>query len=199
MIVLVRHGTTLGNADKTSYIDLDDDEMTLTRNGRDEVAALAPAIAQLNVSAVLVAPERRCVQTADGLGLAIHAEIDPRLRGQDWGALDFEGAREQLRSTNRWPGGLDSRFPGGESARDVLARCLPLANELRANERREPHRSKVVVTHGVTIRLLSAIWHSWEEEQIERTVSIRPGTAIALTFDERTEQPLSTPLLASYA
>lgn len=185
MIVLLRHGQTCGNVSKANYIDVDENEMILTERGNNEMLGLATTLQQLDipVSRVLLAPERRCRDSALLLGLPAEAsEVDERLRSQSWGSLTFPGVRETLTRSKSWPSGLDVRFPDGETAREVLERCRPVADELRTRELTEPGMLHAVVTHGVIIKLLLAQWLSWSDTQIEATPSIAIGTGLMITF-----------------
>lgn len=189
MILLLRHGQTAGNLDKTAYIDLREEQMVLTGAGHEEIAALRAPLAAtgMAVTGAVVAPERRCVQTAELLPIPAGTwAVDDRLRAQCWGDLAFSGARETLEETSSWPAGLDVRFPGGETAREVLQRCTPMADELLEQERAGAGGDgMVVVAHGVVIRMLLARLQRWSDEQIEASRSVSTGTGVAVSVDRR--------------
>ncbi|MFB6423861.1 histidine phosphatase family protein [Streptomyces microflavus] len=187
MIVLLRHGQTCGNVSKASYMDVPEDDMLLTDQGKVEIDELAKALVPLGPPSgpVLLAPERRCEQSAVLLGLPQGSfRADPRLRSQSWGTFDFPGAREQLTGSKTWPSGLDVRFPGGETSREVYDRCRPVAEELRSAELAEPGVLRPVVTHGVVIKLLMAYWSSWPDATIEGTRSVPTGSGVTITFSD---------------
>ncbi|MFI1226355.1 MULTISPECIES: histidine phosphatase family protein [unclassified Streptomyces] len=187
VIALLRHGQTCGNVSKASYMDVSEDDMLLTEQGRAETEELAKALAELGSPSgpVLLAPERRCEQSAVLLGLEQRSfRTDPRLRSQSWGTFDFPGARELLTRSKTWPSGLDVRFAGGETSREVYDRCRPVAEELRSAELAEPGVLSAVVTHGVVIKLLLAHWSSWPDATIEGTRSISTGSGVTVTFSK---------------
>ena len=109
-----------------------------------------------------VSPFARTLQTARNLREAfeeniVHTHVEPRVREQEFGNLqgdDFKNYRgEQLQL-----GRFFYRFPTGESGADVYARVkqwwdntlLPLNHRNDA----EPVDAIVVVTHGLTMRLI---------------------------------------------
>lgn len=183
-VVLIRHGHTLGNESKAHYLSLTDQTMLLTPTGEADVRRLRSVLSEggVSIGASLSAPEERCKQTARILGFD-GAVVDGRLRAQSWGTFNFDGAVELLESLERWPAGLDARFPGGESAREVQDRIVPLARELAKSGGGE---TIGIVTHGVVINLLLGHWFDWPPNKVEQARSIPPGTALLLDFDSAT-------------
>lgn len=184
VIVLVRHGHTLGNESKAHYLSLTDETMLLTSRGEADVGRLRTVMAQAGVrlTAGLIAPEERCKQTARILGLDI-AEVDERLRAQSWGGFDFPGSTQLLESLERWPKGMDARLPGGESAREVQCRVEPVARELAVSG---IGQTLGVITHGVVINLLLGHWLGWRPTKLEQERSIPPGTAVSVDLSAST-------------
>lgn len=188
MIWLVRHGETAGNLSKKRYLDLAESEMIVTQKGRADLERLRAAghIGDRPIGHTATAPERRCRESLELLTGSRDYAVDRRIRAQDWGPLDFPGARELLASTNKWPSGLDARFTGGESAREVRERCQPVCDELLAREIATPEALHVVVTHGVVIRMLLSVWWGWSDAATDDTPSIATasGVALAVSPDE---------------
>lgn len=191
MILLIRHGETAGNVSKANYIDMSDEQMALTDVGRSQIVTLSGMIGPLltESDAWSLAPEPRCRESSAMLGCdeQSNATVDKRLRAQSWGDLRFPGARAALEASGSWPSGLDVRFPGGETAREVLDRCRQVADELRVAELNSPCRVHCVVTHGVVIRVLLAHWGGWSDERIESTPSVPPGSCLRVERDVSTD------------
>jgi broad specificity phosphatase PhoE len=184
MVVLLRHGQTLGNVDKRNYIDLDDDGMCLTDQGQHQVRDIAAALHRLPLapSELVSSPERRCQETARLLQVESEVIVEASIRAQNWGHLRFAGARELLGTTQSWPTSLDARFPGGESAREVRARCRKMADYLQARHGKWPDQLECIITHGVIIRMLLSFWADWPDAVIEETPSVKPGTGVLAFF-----------------
>merc|ERR1712019_20266 len=99
----------------------------------------------------------------------VRTEISPVLREQEFGNLqpeDFKKYREEQTSVGRfW-----YRFPTGESGADVYARVNLFWEELlqlNVNSRRKPIDNVVIVTHGLTMRLLLMRMFHWSPDTFE--------------------------------
>jgi probable phosphoglycerate mutase len=108
----------------------------------------------------LCSPLRRCVETAELLGLT--PVIEPRIIEMDWGAYEghtlrdlqakfgFDLAANEAR-------GLDFRPPDGESPRDLQERVDPLLQEIAA-----AGASTIAVAHRGVIRAVYARATGWD-------------------------------------
>lgn len=138
MLLLVRHGRTLANA-QGRLVGRSD--VALDEAGRLQAEATAALLGQ--VDRVVSSPLERARQTAAAFGMPV--EIDERWVELDYGEWDGRhvGDVEPLEWA-RWQEDLDFTPPGGESLRSVGRRvreaCAELAEE--AIDRRI-----VVVTH----------------------------------------------------
>mmetsp|Transcript_96561 Transcript_96561/g.272972 ORF Transcript_96561/g.272972 Transcript_96561/m.272972 type:complete len:503 (+) Transcript_96561:48-1556(+) len=171
-IIMVRHGESEGNVDKSVYQRKPDNALELTDRGSAQALAAGLRIKGLigeDKVHLFVSPFQRTLQTARNIALAlgdqiIHTEKDPRIREQEFGNLqgaDFETYREEQKMVGRY----FYRFPTGESGADVYVRVkdwwdsamLPL--NLRPMF---PHADTVVVvTHGLTMRLILMSMFMW--------------------------------------
>ena len=155
-LILLRHGETEWSRDgrHTGRTDI-----PLTTKGEDSAAALAPALAKLNIIAVFTSPAQRAVHTAELAGLS-GAKQDPDLQEWDYGG--YEGlTTEEIRSRRPgwylWRDGVipgDADHPGetieavGERADRVLARVRPLLAD----------GNVALVAHAHILRILTARW-----------------------------------------
>jgi broad specificity phosphatase PhoE len=124
VLILVRHGRTLRNADGVLQGRAD---ISLDDVGRGQAAALATALPTL--ARVVSSPLIRAVQTAEALGPKV--EIDERFIELDYGSFDGLPLTEVPVSTwNRWRSDLDYAAPDGESLRQLGERVRPALAEL---------------------------------------------------------------------
>ena len=155
-LILVRHGETEWSrtGKHTGRTDV-----PLTPAGEAAAAALAPMLAQRDITAVFTSPARRALATAALAGLD-NAKVDPDLWEWDYGG--YEGLttpqiREQRPGWYLWRDGVipgDAEHPGetvdqvGHRADLVLGRVAPLLDS----------GDVALVAHGHLLRVLTARW-----------------------------------------
>ena len=155
-LLLLRHGETEWNREGRFQGSADS---VLTPRGREQAASLGRLLAGQGAGPgthdAFASPQPRALETAwialSPLGL--EAVPDPRLAEIGMGC--WTGLR-RAEIAARWPGPEEepvlafyARCPDGERLGDVAARARGVLNELR--------RPSVVVTHGITLRLLCAM------------------------------------------
>ncbi|TNC73801.1 histidine phosphatase family protein [Rubellimicrobium roseum] len=153
---MLRHGETEWNRQGRFQGLLDSD---LTDRGRAQAVAMGAMLRSLGVSgashAARTSPQGRARVTAQlalaGTGLS--AQDDPRL--VEIGMGDWTGLC-RLEIDARWPGPAGealfdfyARCPGGETLEAVAARAASVLADL--------DRPTVIVTHGITLRMLCAL------------------------------------------
>jgi broad specificity phosphatase PhoE len=155
-LILLRHGETQWSREgrHTGRTDV-----PLTTKGEASAAALAPALAKLNIIAVFTSPARRAVRTAELAGLS-GATIDPDLWEWDYGGYDGRTTKEIQAERPGWYLWRDGVIPGdadhpgetveavGARADRVLARVRPLLAE----------GNVALVAHAHILRILTARW-----------------------------------------
>lgn len=157
-LVLVRHGQSRSNVARRLDTRPPGAELTDLghRQARDYAAALTVP-PTLVVSSVALRARQTAAHIAELTG-ASHVVRDG-LQETDVGELeDRDGDDDHARFTEiyqRWlHGDTAARVPGGESADEVLARYVPVLEDLR---REHPADATVhVVSHGAAIRLVTA-------------------------------------------
>lgn len=175
-LILVRHGQSEGNVDKTIYKETPDYAVQLTDKGHQQAIdvgkKLASLVGYLGVH-FYYSPFWRTRQTMLHIAHEFPAGVktfyeDPRLREQEWGQdmvshsgihWDQEKAREEY-------GHFYFRFPDGESCADVYDRMGDFMNTMfRDFEKKEFPRNVIIVTHGMAMRcFIMRFFHATVEE-----------------------------------
>jgi broad specificity phosphatase PhoE len=160
-LILVRHGESEGNRDRTFTQHA---EVPITPLGREQAAAAAVRVARRFAPAQIIAsPFARARQTAEIIArsFGLPVEVDPAFREQSFGL--FAGQRYEALLADasyhegpRW----EWRPPGGESLVDVYNRVVPAFEQVA---RRGLGRDTIIVSHGGVMLALSAfVTGSWD-------------------------------------
>eukprot|EP00931_Biecheleriopsis_adriatica_P117027 TRINITY_DN92592_c0_g1_i1.p1 TRINITY_DN92592_c0_g1~~TRINITY_DN92592_c0_g1_i1.p1 ORF type:complete len:304 (+),score=34.07 TRINITY_DN92592_c0_g1_i1:33-914(+) len=171
-IILVRHGQSEGNVNKALFRTKGDNLMELTELGSMQSRAVGRRIKALVGDELVhfyVSPFQRTLQTARNILFTafdmqkvVDVSVDPRIREQEFGNLqgdNFPELREESRQIRRfW-----YRFPTGESGADVYDRTKQWWDSMLTRHVHEQTGAKsvVVVTHGLTMRLILMQLFHW--------------------------------------
>ncbi|WP_394831244.1 histidine phosphatase family protein [Pendulispora rubella] len=179
-IVLLRHAESLGNVDESVYCRIPDHALPLTPHGEEHARAMGPdvrALLEPGPVAAYVSPYLRTRQTLTLLGLGGLLErtfIEPRLREQDWGNLQDVTEQQALKKQRQAYGHFFFRLPLGESGADVDDRVAAFLSELWLAGADSSHpRTVLIVSHGLTIRLLCRRLFSWSVELFESLTNLK--------------------------
>jgi broad specificity phosphatase PhoE len=162
-LILVRHGQSHGNVERR--LDTRPPGADLTDLGREQARAFARQRGRppgLLIHSIARRAAQTAVEIGAELGVAptefegIHEVQAGELenRNDDDAIAEFNGIYQ------RWhQGELDVAMPGGENAREVLDRYLPVITDLRLRYLDDHAWTEdvVVVSHGAAIRLTAAI------------------------------------------
>lgn len=175
-IILVRHGESEGNLDKSQYETTPDFALRLTDKGIEQAKQAGLIIKQLirdESIHVYLSPFYRTRQTFEHIRITIDKNItksieDPRIREQDWGHLrnpeDNKGITEERDSFSTFY----YRIPDGESGADVYDRVSSFLDTMHRDfEKRNFAENVLIVTHGLTMRLFLTRWLHWSIEDFE--------------------------------
>ena len=155
---LIRHGETewSKNGKHTSYTDL-----SLTDHGREQAAALKPALAAVHFDLVLTSPRHRAQVTAELAGMS-NAQIEPNL--QEWNYGAFEGlSTPEIQATLPGWDVWTADITGGETLEQVAARARLVIDRCLANGGR-----CALFAHAHIFRILAAVWVEQEGRFGER-------------------------------
>ena len=190
-IILLRHGESEANVDSTILAHKADNLIELTEKGREQARRAGLRLRELlgpdAVITVVLSPFERTQQTLCALmeTFGEHAvrevHVDPRVREQEFGNLqtqeDLQTAREEAQKVGRFY----YRRPNGESSADVYDRASDLWESLCSGysiRTRFEGAAKgaisggddsalLVVTHGLTMRLLLMRYFSWSVDTVD--------------------------------
>ena len=178
-IILVRHGESEGNLNKSLYCTTPDSLIRLTARGFLQGVATGEEIHRLigNESVTFFySPYMRTRQTLLGVshawrGRRVKMIAEPRLREQDFGNFQDVNVMLAAHKERRRFGRLWYRFPSGEAGSDVYGRAGDLWATLRNfmdHPRDRPARNVVLVTHGLLMRYVCMFYFGWTEQEFEQ-------------------------------
>jgi len=171
-MILLRHAESLGNVDELAYTRIPDHALPLTESGRAQAAATGPEIARLldgERPAVYVSPYLRTRETLRLLDIrdsCARIAQEPRLREQDWGNLQDPADQDIQKARRNEFGHFFYRLPLGESGADVDDRVAAFLSDLRHRDEDHPE-TVLIVSHGLTLRLLCRRLFGWSIELFE--------------------------------
>jgi broad specificity phosphatase PhoE len=168
-IILLRHAQSLGNVDELAYTRIPDHALPLTTLGEQQARATGPVVRALldgERAAAYVSPYVRTMRTLEllELGDLIERTVpEPRLREQDWGNLQDPVEQEIQKQRRHDFGHFFYRLAHGESGADVDDRVASFLSELEQRVEKDPDHpdTALVISHGLTMRLLCRRMFSW--------------------------------------
>jgi broad specificity phosphatase PhoE len=180
-IFLVRHGATEWNHSKRAQGQAD---IALNDTGYRQAIATAEELSHVPIAAVYASDLQRAYKTAEPIAQThgLEVETDPAFREIDQG--EWEGLHvDEIR--RRWPDlwGPARHFstrPGGESPAQVRARAL---EGLERIVRAHPDANVVVVSHGGTIRWVSAEALGYDDRRSARIRGLGNGAVVRVTAE----------------
>lgn len=188
-LILVRHGESQGNSDKSHYITRPDYAMELTEKGEQQALECGKSIQEIfEVSGVYSArfycsPFWRARQTLQCIQHSLdqsrfYAQFvieDPRLREQEWG--QNPSRNEKYTSEKQAEDEVRDKYSTfyyrfrneGESCADVYDRACSFLSEFKTRNDQSDVTigADVIVSHGMTIRLLLMKMLNLSVEQFE--------------------------------
>jgi broad specificity phosphatase PhoE len=178
VVVLVRHGATEWNESKRAQGQAD---IPLSARGHAQAKEIARELAGLDIAAVYSSDLVRAVDTARAIAAEhdLEVSVDPGFREVDQGEWTGLTTSEiKARWPELWgPARHYTARPGGESPAHVRERALgALARVARAH----PDETVVVVSHGGTIRWLSAEALGYNDRESARIRGLFNGSAVSL-------------------
>jgi broad specificity phosphatase PhoE len=171
-IILLRHAESLGNVDELAYTRTPDHALPLTSVGEEQARKAGVEVRALlhGPVAAYVSPYVRALRTFALLDVTVDRMVpEPRLREQDWGNLQDPVEQEVEKRKRHEFGHFFYRLPHGESGADVDDRVASFLNnlEIRISKDQSHPDTVLVVSHGLTMRLLCRRMFSWSIDLFE--------------------------------
>jgi len=175
-VLMVRHGESEANVSPAVYSRICDNRIELTEKGSLEAVEAGlriKTIVQDEKVRMFSSPFQRAYQTARNLSKSLESNIlwntvDPTIREQDMGNMQInfaEQRREQQQVGRFW-----YRFHNGESGADVYNRVSlfwRVIQDLNLSPTHPSVPNVLVVTHGLTMRLLLMRLYGWSPDTFE--------------------------------
>jgi broad specificity phosphatase PhoE len=175
-IILIRHGESIGNADRRVYGEIPDYKLTLTEKGKEQALDCGVRLKKITNEAsccFYVSPLWRTRETYQGIKESFDEDDivyreEPRIREQEWGHLrNLEESNKILKERDEF-GTFYFRIPDGESAADVYDRVSDFFGTLHRDFHKKGFPENcIIVSHGMTIRLFLMKWFHWTVEEFE--------------------------------
>lgn len=183
-VVLLRHGESEGNVNHVLYTNKGDSLLELTPRGLTQAKEAGQRVRDIVGTKpifVCLSPFERTQQTLLGMysgGFpeeqvgAVHVEV--QIREQEFGNFQEIGLNAKVRAEEKRVGRFYYRRPNAESSADVLDRVSQFWDKLLSDGndalllgRSVDYGTCLVVTHGLTIRLLLMRILNWSVETFE--------------------------------
>ena len=211
-IILVRHGESVGNVDKSVYETMPDWRIPLTDKGKDQALKAGYKIADIVApyyhafgppvypwappTAFYVSPWTRTRQTyevirqtMDRLATGCKMYEDPRLREQEWGNYQTEEALKKVWKERDGFGKFFYRMPDGESGADVYNRVSTFLESLHRDfQKKNFPETCIIVTHGLTMRVLLMRWFHWSVEEYDSLCNPPNGGIVVMRYEDQEEK-----------
>ncbi|KIV79061.1 hypothetical protein PV11_06648 [Exophiala sideris] len=188
LIIIIRHGQSEGNRDKTIHQKTPDHRVSLTPEGHQQANEAGEKLRALlrddDTVHFFISPYRRTRETTEGIlsGLCSNDPVpspfrrshikvyeEPRLREQDFGNFQPGGDEvERLWRERAEYGHFFYRIPNGESGADVYDRVSSFNGSLWRRFSEDTMASvAILVTHGLCSRIFLMAWYHYSVEFFE--------------------------------
>lgn len=180
-LYLVRHGATEWNHSKRAQGQAD---IALNDTGYRQAIATAEELSHVPIEAVYASDLQRAYKTAEPIAQTHGLEVETDLAFREIDQGEWEGLHvDEIR--RRWPelwgpARHYSTRPGGESPAQVRTRAL---EGLERIVRAHPEGNVVVVSHGGTIRWLSAEALGYDDRRSARIRGLGNGAVVRVTAE----------------
>lgn len=202
-IILVRHGESEGNVEGTSYESIPDYALKLTENGKQQAKNAGEKINEIIGEESIhsyVSPFHRTRETFAHIESVIGAKNvktieDSRIREQDWGNLRSYDNEKRIMKERGAYGIFYFHIENGESGANVYDRTSTFFEMVHRDFLRADYpENSLVVTHGVTLRILLMRILNWSVEEFEDVYNPENCEIFVLELNDKDEYELITPL-----
>jgi broad specificity phosphatase PhoE len=199
-IILVRHGESEGNVDKSVYLRLPDYAVSLTKKGISQARKAGKELKKITKNPIFtslsrvffyVSPFKRTRQTFEEIAKSFERNEyeyreDPRLIEQMWSGRPRKetGFDEEQEKEREGYGSFYYRFDGGENIVDCFVRVSSFLDTLfRDFEKKDFPENVVIVAHGMLNRAFLMRWFHLTVEEFELLANPKNCEIIVLELD----------------
>ena len=193
-IIIIRHGESEANVDKSMYKHTPDHMINLTEKGREQCLRAGLSLNEIltgkNIT-VWSSPFNRARQTAEliisQLGdRDIKYREDPRLREQEWGNFYTEEEARLKTEDRRRHSYFFYRIENGESGADVYDRMSTFLDTLYRDFSVDEWTENIVIsTHGITAIVFLMRYFHWKYELYEEAEKFLNCGFVVLELDKK--------------
>eukprot|EP00929_Paragymnodinium_shiwhaense_P101690 TRINITY_DN64851_c0_g1_i1.p1 TRINITY_DN64851_c0_g1~~TRINITY_DN64851_c0_g1_i1.p1 ORF type:complete len:332 (-),score=70.50 TRINITY_DN64851_c0_g1_i1:153-1148(-) len=186
--ILVRHGESQANVDRTITQTVPDNALHLTEKGRQqalECGEMLKGVIGDETVKFIVSPYTRTRETLNGIAAAFGGVKkccwieEPRLREMDYGNFD-KPDMEKLHEEKKTFGAFFYRFPEGEAPSDVYDRASSFLETLYRMWEHPKEDNYVVVAHGTMILVFMMRFFQLKVDQYYSLASLKNCECIVL-------------------
>jgi len=196
-IIIVRHGESEANINKTLYENTADHMVKLTDKGKEQATtcgiALRPLLESSRIT-VWQSPYMRTRQTAEKIiqqlnNTEVRIKEDPRLREQEWGNFyTLDHAKKENEDRKRHSD-FFYRVTNGESGADVYDRISTFLETLHRDFSTDDWTESILIsTHGITALIFLMRFFHWKYEEYEIADRFNNCDYIVLKLDETSQR-----------
>lgn len=189
-IILIRHGESQANTDRSIYTKVPSHRIELTDQGHEQAKKSGQELRKLLKNETVlfyVSPFIRSMQTFEHLcepfeARSYEVRTDPRLREQDFGNLQEAHMMDTIALQRNSYSRFYFRFPHGESGADVFDRISSFLESMFRQFKSDRHFDNIVmVSHGLQIRLFLMRYFRWSIEKFEQLRNLKNCQIVVLS------------------
>jgi len=202
-IILVRHGESEGNVEGTIYETTPDYALKLTEKGRKQAHNAGHKINELIGTESIysyISPFHRTRQTFAEIKAVLGDKNvsvieDSRIREQDWGNLRSYDEEKRIMKERGEYGIFYFHIAHGESGANVFDRTSTFFETVHQDFLKPDYPENIlIVTHGVTLRILLMRALHWTVEEFEDMFNPENCEIFVLELNDKGEYELANAL-----
>eukprot|EP00511_Aplanochytrium_stocchinoi_P004826 CAMPEP_0204831938 /NCGR_PEP_ID=MMETSP1346-20131115/12195_1 /ASSEMBLY_ACC=CAM_ASM_000771 /TAXON_ID=215587 /ORGANISM="Aplanochytrium stocchinoi, Strain GSBS06" /LENGTH=337 /DNA_ID=CAMNT_0051963401 /DNA_START=83 /DNA_END=1096 /DNA_ORIENTATION=- len=214
-VFFVRHGESLGNIKESAYSSTADWRIPLTEKGKAQAYKAGAEIKEHAGNMPLLvyySPYKRTRQTVEQIlqsfskDQILLLQEEARIREQDFGNFQDSTRMLHCKQERLKFGRFFYRFPSGESGADVYDRVSSFQESLFRvfhRERQTKDYNLLVVSHGLTIRIMLMRWFRWTVKEFDAIVNPRNAAPVIMEMNHISNtyvlEPKSWSMLQAYS